>query len=138
MGLISWWQNRRAKELKITHDELSAEFFETHETLKKQFYELKEIISKRLDMKIVFAKRNHFYETYQKFSKVLDALISLDRRWQDIDSKMGFLFGRGILYLLKYENNFNYDKALNTLNMMEKALDAIESPLSDLRLSSAA
>ncbi|HLC60439.1 MAG TPA: hypothetical protein VJJ52_03335 [Candidatus Nanoarchaeia archaeon] len=138
MGLISWWQNRRAKELKITHDELSAEFFETHETLKKQFYELKEIISKRLDRKIVFAKRNHFYETYQKFSKVLDALISLDRRWQDIDSKMGFLFGRGILYLLKYENNFNYDKALNTLNMMEKALDAIESPLSDLRLSSAA
>jgi len=124
--------------LQRVYSELSADFFNIYEKLKREFYELKEDISKRLDIDIIFAKLNQFYETYQKFSKVLDALISLDRRWQDIDSKMGFLFGRGILYLLKYENNFNYDKALNTLNMMEKALDAIESPLSDLRLSSAA
>ena len=138
MGLVSWWQNRRAKELQRTYDELSAEFFETYTRLKHQFYELKEDISKRLGIDIVFAKRNQFYETYQRFLKVLEDLISIDKRWRDIDSKMEYLFGRGMTYLFKYESNFDYDRALSTLNRMETSLKNVEVLLDRLGLRTAA
>ena len=140
MGIRRWYLNRKrnkAERLKRTYDELSAEFLETYIRLKQLFYELKEAITGRLSIEEVLIKLNQFYETYQQFLKSLEILISIDNRWQDIDSKLGF-FGRGVTYLFKYENNFDYDKALRTLNTMETGLKNAEVSLNKLELRAVA
>ncbi|HLC50597.1 MAG TPA: hypothetical protein VJI97_04180 [Candidatus Nanoarchaeia archaeon] len=141
MGFGSWLANRRRKKaerIKRIYLELLAEFLEVYNALKQQFYELKEIIFKRLSNKEVFAKRDEFYGTYQQFLELLESLISINGRWKNIDSKMAFIFGSGVTYLMKYHNNFDYDKALETLNTMEPKLREIESLISSLRLSAVA
>jgi len=124
--------------LQRVYSELSADFFNIYEKLKREFYELKEDISKRLDIDIIFAKLNQFYETYQKFLKVLEDLISIDERWQEIYKKIEYLFDRGMTYLFKYESNFDYDRALSTLNTMETRLKNVDSSLNELNLRAAA
>ena len=136
MGLISWWQNRKRKELQRTYHELSTEFFETYTRLKQLFYELKGVISKRLSIEEVFAKRNQFYETYKQFTHLLEELTSIDERWGKVESKIGF-FSRGVTYLFKHENNFDYDKALKTLNIMKKSFKKIEDSLNELNSKAA-
>ena len=91
------------------------------------------MVSKRLSIEEIITKRNQFYEAYNQFIHLLEELTSIDERWGNVESKIGF-FSRGVTYLFKHENNFDYDKALNTLNIIEKSFKKIEDSLNELNL----
>lgn len=134
MGIFRWHRERTAAKRAKVFKELSVQFLGTFNTLKIAFYELKEAISKQLNLQEIINKRDTLYEVYKQFSTLLEALISINKKWQCIDNQMGF-FDRGFRYLFRYENNFDYDKALNTIKVMEPGLKRAESSLNELGLS---
>ena len=133
MGLWSWWRKRSAAYHTQVYNQLYNEFLEKFADLRKIFLELKEALKKRRSINYLLPRLIQLRKVHAEVWNIAESLLSMDKNWSGVYSKLGW-FHRGVDYMFKYENNFDYDLALsNTLPIMENVLGHIETFLEETK-----
>ncbi|MBI2649768.1 hypothetical protein HYX04_00465 [Candidatus Woesearchaeota archaeon] len=133
---MSWWNplSWLSPDPKEYYSRLCKDFLENYKSLRKVFDELKDMVKGKENVEEIFKKWEQLYEIYRILSQLSSRLLSINRNWNHIDSQISW-FDRGLIYLFKHKNNFNYDLVLdNTLTIMENSLNKIKKSLTELGL----